>query len=328
MKKLLLWGSMALLWACTPDDAPLPESVQAETPQITQESTPKGVQMRVSSSSRLSNHFQNWLSANGYGSDDFANGPSYGGRSSSSDPVNQQPVIFIHGNSDDATGWDESIDYFRNNGYRTSELYAITWGPADASQAANQYHSYAYLTRVRRFIQAVKAYTGASKVDVIGHSMGVTLGRKAIKGGTAYDAAVGGNYNLGSRLSFVDTFVGIAGGNRGLTACYYASGSATCSDRNGFYPGYIYWGTGPYNVSDLLTGLNNDPNKEGSYVYSIWSTADQIIGYGCIVYGQNTCRIPGQNGERAFYSAPYGHFGVKDLTGYYQLRMVRDHQTN
>ncbi|HAP57993.1 MAG TPA: lipase, partial [Cytophagales bacterium] len=213
MKKLLLWGGLALLCACAPDETPTTASIQEDAQIAITESAQKGLQMRVSSSSRLSSHFQSWLNANGYGGDNFANGPSYGGRSSGSDPGNNHPVIFIHGNSDDATGWDESIDYFRNNGYRTSELYAITWGPASASQAANQYHSYAYLTRVRRFIQAVKAYTGASKVDVIGHSMGVTLCRKAIKGGAAYDAAVGGNYNLGSRLSFVDTFVGIAGGN-------------------------------------------------------------------------------------------------------------------
>ncbi|MEL7003595.1 MAG: lipase [Bacteroidota bacterium] len=276
------------------------------------------------STSQITTHFRNWLQSNGYGSYNFAGGPgkSYGGKTSNSDAVNNHPVIFIHGNGDKAvgtvtgqTGWTESIDYFLTRGYKSSELYAMTWGPASLFQTPNQYHSRAYIDRVRKFIQAVKAYTGASRVDVVGHSMGVTLARKAIKGGTAYDQAVG-NYNVGSRLTYVDTFVGIAGANYGLTSCYFSGTSIpTCSDRNGFYPGYLYFGTGPYNVSDILVDLNNNTSKEGSYVYSMWSTVDEVIGGGTLVYGRRTCQIPRQNGERRFTSFPYGHFGVKDLTG-------------
>lgn len=36
----------------------------------------------------------------------------------------------------------------------------------------------------------------------------------------------------------------------------------------------------------------------------------------------------GQNREVVFSTAPYGHFGSKDLTGYYQWRMVKFHATN
>ena len=317
------------LWACQPED--LPEPALAPVAEEIPEPNKVNPAARISlGSSKLTSHFQNWLNSNGYGGYDFEGGygDSYGGKASSSDPVNNQPVIFIHGNSDNAAGWENSINYFLSQGYRSSELYAITWGPNNSSMASSQYHSYEYLTRIRTFIQAVKAYTGASKVDVIGHSMGVTLGRKAIQGGSAYDGAAGGTYNLGSRLSYVDTFLGIAGGNRGLTACYYSPYSATCSDRNGFYPGYLYYGFGPYGVSDLLTGLNSSGVREGSYIYSMWSTVDQIIGYGCVVYGVNTCRIPGQNGEKSFSSVPYGHFGLKDETEYYQWRMVKYHSTN
>jgi hypothetical protein len=98
------------------------------------------------------------------------------------DAVVNQPVIFIHGNSDSAlgtgsagaTGWTAAINYFKSQGYKTSELYATTWGPADLLQSSSQYHSRAHLTRIRAFIQAVKSYTGAAKVDIITHSMGVT----------------------------------------------------------------------------------------------------------------------------------------------------------
>lgn len=289
--------------------------------------------------SGFTNDFNNWLQANGYSSYNFDRSDiaddCYGGKASSSDQVTMHPVIFIHGNSDKAlgdvftqTGWTASIDYFLSQGYQKRELYAITWGPADPLQSSLQYHSREYLERIRAFIIAVKQYTGASKVDIIGHSMGVTLARKAIKGGLAYDAYGGGSYNLGSALtSSVDTFVGIAGANLGLTTCYYYPGTLTCNDTNGFYPGYLWWGR-VRGVSDYLEELNSSSGYEGSYVYTIWSTVDEVIGYGCVVYGSYTTRIPGQDGEKVFNSAPYGHYNSKDLTGYYQLRMVRDHLTN
>lgn len=287
---------------------------------------------------QLTSHFQSWLSANGYGSYDFNySGNSYGGKASASDSVVNQPVIFIHGNSDAAlgqsstlTGWNSSINYFISNGYKTSELYATTWGDADPYLSAYQYHSKPNLQKIRAFIQAVKAYTGASKVDIVTHSMGVTLTRKAILGGSGNDAANGGSYNLGSPLtSSVDTFVGIAGANWGLVSCYQTGGSTpTCAATNGLYPGY-YAGSPPWGLSNILYDINySGSHYEGSYVYTIWSTADEVIGYGDVVYGRYTSQIPGQNGEKRFTGYPYGHINSKDLTGYNQWRMVKYHATN
>jgi len=296
----------------------------------------------LQSETGLTIHFRNWLAANGYAGYDFVRGDvpggSHGGKSSDNDAVVNQPVIFIHGNSDSAlgtgsvgaTGWTAAINYFKSQGYKTSELYATTWGPADLLQASSQYHSKAHLTRIRAFIQAVKAYTGATKVDIIMHSMGVTLGRKAILGGTGTDMLDGGDYNLGSPLtSSVDAFVGIAGANRGLTNCYL-SGPTTpsCGNTNGFYPGYLIGSLGPYGVSQILQNINASSHYEGSYVYSIWSTVDEVVGYGCLVYGRYTTQIPGQNGEKRFNAPPYGHINSKDLTGYYQWRMVKYHTVN
>lgn len=44
-------------------------------------------------------------------------------------------------------------------------------------------HSEEFLTYLRAFTEAVMKYTGAEKIDVVSHSMGVTLGRRVIKGG-------------------------------------------------------------------------------------------------------------------------------------------------
>lgn len=290
----------------------------------------------------LSSDFRNWLSANGYGSYGFARtdvpGGSYGGRVFAGQTVVNHPVIFIHGNSDSAlgtgsslaTGWRASIEYFKSQGYTSAELYATTWGPANAAFSSQQYHSKDHLTRLRAFVTAVKTYTGAAKVDIVTHSMGVTLMRKVIKGGSGNDSLAGGTYNLGGSLtSWVDTFVGIAGANRGLTTCYLSGPTTpTCGSTNGFYPGYLVGGFGPYGVSAFLVDLAASSHYEGSYVYTMWSSVDEVIGYGTIVYGTSTCRIPAQNGQRTFSSYPYGHIGVKDQTGYYQWRMVKFHSTS
>jgi triacylglycerol lipase len=289
----------------------------------------------------LTPHFKSWLTANGYGAYGFDRsdvaGGSTGGKLTASDTVVNQPVIFVHGNADSAlgtgigaTGWNASVDYFLTKGYKSSELYATTWGPADPTQAALQYHSKENLTRIRAFIQAVKAYTGASKVDVVAHSMGVTLARKAIKGGSGYDLLDGGSYDLGTPLtSSVDTFVGISGANQGLVACYVSGPTTpTCGNTNGFYPGYMVGFYGPYGVSDFLVDLGSSSRFEGSFVYTIWSTADEVIGYGDVVWGRYTSQIPGQNGEKRYTAYPYGHVNSKDLTGYTQWRMVKSHATN
>jgi hypothetical protein len=221
-----------------------------------------GIAPSAAAQSGLTPHFEAWLSSHGYGGYDFGRGDvpggSTGGKTGDGDTVVNQPVIFIHGNGDSAlgtgvlgmTGWSSSLAYFQSKGYRSSELYATTWGPADSLQSALQYHSQSHLERLRAFIQAVKAYTGAAKVDIVAHSMGVTLARKAIKGGAGHDSLGGGSYNLGASLtSSVDSFVGISGGNRGLVACYLTGPTTpTCGNTNGLYPGYLVGFYGPFGV--------------------------------------------------------------------------------
>ncbi|MCE9668711.1 lipase family protein [Myxococcus stipitatus] len=317
------------------DTAPGSDAPAIEAPASEQLGT---VESAAVSTAGLTTHFRSWLSANGYSADNFARtdlvGGSFGGKESSTDTVVNTPVIFIHGNSDKAvgtgtagqSGWNNSIEYFLANGYKSSELYATTWGPADIMQTANQYHSKPNIMHVRRFIEAVKAYTGKSKVHVIAHSMGVTLARKAILGGSANDSLNGGSYDVGASLtSSVDTFVGIAGANLGLTSCYLTGPSTpTCGATNGLYPGYLFGGV-VLGRSAFLDNLRSKSGYEGSYRYSIFSTADEIIGYGGVVYGSYTSRIPGQTGEKVYDAYPYGHYNSKDLTAAVQLSMVKYH---
>lgn len=279
------------------------------------------------SAQTLTSHFESWLDANGYASFDLErsdlSGGSFGGRNSGSDPVVKDPVIFVHGNGDRASSWSSSRNAFLAAGWTNAELYATTWGPASTLLVSQQYHSREHLEHLRAFVEAVLDYTGAAKVDIIGHSMGVTLMRKVVQGGTASDALAGGTYSLGAPLTAdVDAFVGIAGANQGLVSCYLTGPTTpTCGTTNGLYPGYLWWGFGPFGVSAILDDINASVGDEGDFIYSIWSTADGIIGYGGLVYGQYTARIPGQDGE-AVYST-LGHFDLRDLTTSVQIQAVQ-----
>lgn len=98
--------------------------------------------------------------------------------------------------------------------------------------------------------------------------MGVTFGRLVIKGGKVWEAK--DTYsNLGLPLTeYIDTFVGISGANYGIYWCAYDTTSPFCSNDNGY-------GTNP---SSVLQMVNNDNTREGKYVFSLYSTADDIVG--------------------------------------------------
>jgi triacylglycerol lipase len=95
-------------------------------------------------------------------------------------------------------------------------MYITTWGPTNYSVIQTVYQSKASVMHIRKFIEAVLAYTGANYIRVISHSMGVTIARKAIKGGSAIDH-IAGSYEVGQSLSNrVRTLIGLAGVNLGL----------------------------------------------------------------------------------------------------------------
>lgn len=335
-----LLAPLALGAACAPADEGAATEVDASAPgdDALVEAAPDASLLPPAGG--LTSDFRSWLQANGYNAAAFARddlaGGSFGGRAFAGEALVNQPVIFIHGNGDKATGdkfgqtgWAASYSYFTSNGYKPAELYATTWGPADAAQAALQYHSKPNVMQVRRFIEAVKAYTGATKVDIIAHSMGVTLARKAVRGGAAHDSLNGGSYDVGPSISTsVDAFVGIAGANLGLTSCFMTGPTTpTCGATNGLYPGQLF-GAFVTGRSAFLNDLLATSGYEGSFRYSMWSTVDELIGFGNLVYGVPTSRLPAQTGEVVFSSAPYGHFGLKDKTADRQLALVKSHRTN
>ena len=121
-------------------------------------------------------------------------------------------------------------------------------------------------------------------------------------------------FALGAPLTDrIETFIGISGANHGLALCFMAESTPTCSDEDGFFPGYPSF-FGVIGESDLLSEINARIGYEGRNVYSIWSLSDQLVGFGGLVYGRYTSRIPGQDGEMLYRGYPYGHFCIRDLS--------------
>jgi pimeloyl-ACP methyl ester carboxylesterase len=135
-------------------------------------------------------------------------------------PVVHTPIIFLHGNND--TPFPSTCNpfgnvhsfaqFFADHGYAPSELWALGYQGdqcdllADQTKRSGVQHStVANVPDLRAFIRAVLAYTGAKQVDIVGHSLGVTLAREWMR----EDHASG----------LVRRLVAIDGPNHGIVDC-------------------------------------------------------------------------------------------------------------
>uniref|UniRef100_A0A0N4Z7W8 Lipase EstA/Esterase EstB family-containing protein n=1 Tax=Parastrongyloides trichosuri TaxID=131310 RepID=A0A0N4Z7W8_PARTI len=265
----------------------------------------------------ITEHFKYWLIVNGYRDENFIrntfdNIDSFGGKNNSFNQLKHRPIIFIHGNSDGAlsdgtawgTGWNSQISFFKKNGYTSGELYGITWGSRNSQDPMNVTFSCYEIKRIRRFIFAVLEYTRYDSVNIIAHSMGVTMVRKAIKGGYIY----GLNEEClidGSISRYIHTFIAISGANYGLAFCGGDSAYAfpACNIQNGFWPGNNCYFNQTCNeenklscnqekYSRILQDLNEDNIKEARNVYTIFTPNDELIGDKGLVCGNFTSRLP------------------------------------
>lgn len=129
-------------------------------------------------------------------------------------PLRYHPVIFVHGNTHDAHNWDEpgrSVkQHFLEAGYSMQELWALSYngkameGILAASQCRTD--NQRNVPDLAAFVKAVLAYTGTQKVDLIAHSLGVTIARSM-------------RVEYPELSQFVEDFVAIAGPNHGTTTC-------------------------------------------------------------------------------------------------------------
>ncbi|MBA6350342.1 MULTISPECIES: alpha/beta fold hydrolase [unclassified Colwellia] len=202
-------------------------------------------------------------------------------------------VVLVHGNTGTPSDWDNTYDALLAKGYSSSQIYRPAWG---GSNAAYNNHSGSEETPVRNAINSALSASCTGKIDVIGHSMGVTLAAQQI-------------IKL-NKSSQVDAFVGVAGAYRGLWTC-------------GAYPWNVWIPTCASNglsvSSPFLDWLGN--KVIANRVYSIKSWDDQIVcGSGtCTVSGVHSSQIPN---ELASYTYSLDHFGLQTNTASKQVSLV------
>lgn len=230
----------------------------------------------------------------------FSPGVGYGGfGGASACTATRTPVIFLHGNGDHAISWDlppaavagyapppnSVYDEFRAAGYKDCELFGVTYlSSSERATPQLNYHQPGKYAIVNSFIDKVLAHTGATKVDIVAHSLGSTMALAAL--------------DYASKWGKVRRFVNIAGGLRGIQSCLYTGAAnpyaTTCGSENwynpdifGFYPGgysvsyYNLWtgsGTGSLRaLPALATGVSFYTIAAGAYdqvgcsSYTYWS---------------------------------------------------------
>lgn len=108
------------------------------------------------------------------------------------------PVVFVHGNTGDACNFLDAAEELINNGWGGKDVYSITFREAnsDHDEMKNQLDD---------FVQNVMNETGASEVDIVQHSLGVTGVRWWLE-----------EYG---RFGWVRKFVGLGGANHGVCVC-------------------------------------------------------------------------------------------------------------
>jgi triacylglycerol lipase len=155
----------------------------------------------------------------------------------------RDPILFVHGWSGEGGNWSYFASRFLLDGYSSSllDLWSYDWTKSNrliAQDVANE-------------VAALRARTGAAKVDIVSHSMGGLNSRWYLKflGGTAS----------------VDDWVSIGGPNHGTDLAYICSPFTTsCYDMQ--------------YESPFLTTLNEGDETPGSVSYgTFWSPCDEVI---------------------------------------------------
>lgn len=205
-------------------------------------------------------------------------------------------VVMVHGNTGAPTDFNDTWNTLVARGYSSAQLFRPSWGSKTC--AACNDHNGSEETPVESSIRSAIASSCTGRIDVIGHSMGVTLAARVLQ-----------RTGLTGK---VESFVGIAGGWRGLWSC-------------GTYPFNVLTSTcGSWGLSVNSPFLNGLPGgaRVGSRITSIKSYIDQVVcATGvCTVGGVHSSSISGEN---ASYTFNLGHFGLLYSTPGLQADLIQ-----
>jgi triacylglycerol lipase len=154
----------------------------------------------------------------------------------------QDPILFVHGYLESASLWNSMKAKFEKDGYSSSFLSAYTYNTSQSNKVDAE-------KEVKSHVESLLKATGATKVDIIAHSMGSLNTRWYIK------------FNGGE--SKVDDWVSLGGPNHGTTTANFCGSTSCVEMRVG---------------STFLNELNAGDETPGAVNYGTWwSPCDEII---------------------------------------------------
>src|SRR5215218_9228679 len=154
----------------------------------------------------------------------------------------QDPILFVHGYARTASDWNTMIGRFEKDGYAESSLSAYSYNTSQSNKVDAE-------KEVKSHVESLLKATGASKVDIVAHSMGSLNSRWYIK-------FLGGE-------SKVDDWVSLGGPNHGTEFANFCGSTSCVEMRIG---------------SKFLGELNAGDETPGTVNYGTWwSPCDEII---------------------------------------------------
>jgi triacylglycerol esterase/lipase EstA (alpha/beta hydrolase family) len=152
------------------------------------------------------------------------------------------PILFVHGYSGSASNWSTMIERFEKDGWPKSYLSAYSYNTAQSNKVDAE-------KEVKPHVEALLKATGASKVDIVAHSMGSLNSRWYIK-------FLGGE-------STVDDWASLGGPNHGTETANFCFSTSCTEMRIG---------------SKFLAELNAGDETPGTVNYGTWwSPCDEFI---------------------------------------------------
>jgi len=153
----------------------------------------------------------------------------------------RDPILFVHGWRGRGEQWRPMMRRFAADGWARPRLYTWTFDPRESNAAI--------AARIAGRVDQILVATGASRVDIVAHSMGALSTRYYIK-------------NLGGAAK-VDAWVSLAGPNHGIFAADLCFAAECREMRRG---------------SPFLAALNAGDETPGRVRFATWrSPCDEII---------------------------------------------------
>ncbi|HEX9969676.1 MAG TPA: hypothetical protein VGB03_06020 [Acidimicrobiales bacterium] len=155
--------------------------------------------------------------------------------------LTHDPILFVHGWNSNSSTWNTMISRFSADGWAANELYnwQYNYKQSNATTAA----------QIQTKVNDILATTGATKVDIVTHSMGGLSSRYYSK-------------NLGGSAK-IDEWVSLGGPNHGTDTANFCFDTSCKEMRIG---------------STFLASLNATDETPGTPNYRTWmSTCDSVI---------------------------------------------------